>query len=106
MSGYSEVELLGMRIADIEAVENKTDVNDHISKIKKLQADRFETKHKRKDGFIYDVEITVKYINNDKFVVFIRDITETKNAKTAKKLYRRYSFENRNFITLKCFEPV
>lgn len=83
MSGYSEVELLGMRIADVEAVENTTDINDHISKIKKLQADRFETKHKRKDGFIYDVEITVKYIANNKFVVFLRDITEAKNAKTA-----------------------
>jgi PAS domain S-box-containing protein len=85
MSGYAETELLNMHISDVEVIENKDETEYHIKKIIEFGSDRFESKHKRKDGSVYDVEISTvyqtEYINA--FVVFIRDITEEKKAEKA-----------------------
>ena len=48
---------------------------EHIHKVKTYGHDRFETKHRRKDGSAIDVEITVKLFGVDLLVVFLRDIT-------------------------------
>ena len=41
---------------DIEAIESPDDIHQRINKIAKAGGDRFETKHKRKDGEIINVE--------------------------------------------------
>ena len=43
-----------MSIMDIEAIESSEDIHQRIDKIAKEGGDRFETKHKRKDGEIID----------------------------------------------------
>jgi len=82
MSGYSEQELLTMSISDLDVYETNADTASHIEKIFKLGEDRFETKQQRKDGSVFDVEISVQYRYADGgcFVVFINDITGRKLA--------------------------
>ncbi len=80
MSGYSEQELLSMRIPDLEAYEAEDDIAAHIQKVITAGEDSFETRHRRKDGSVYDVEISVQYQSGEegRFIVFIHDITERK----------------------------
>ena len=85
MSGYSEDELLAMRISDFEAIENPETVNTHMQKIIAKGSDRFESKHRRKDGTVFDVEVSVQFRNEGggQCVAFLRDITERKQAEKA-----------------------
>jgi signal transduction histidine kinase len=48
--------------------------------------------HRRKDGSVYDVEISTNFIKEDAtyFIVFIRDITERKRIEAELKQYRYY----------------
>jgi PAS domain S-box-containing protein len=82
MIGYTREELLGMSIADIEAIEDSEIITQHIKKLAENGSDRFETRHRRKDGTIIDVEVSVNYLDTGKgrMFVFIRDITERKQA--------------------------
>ncbi len=85
MSGYSEQELLTMKINDVEALETPVDTADRIRKIIFAGEDRFESRHKRKDGHVFDVEVSVKYRAEEggQLVCFLRDITDRKLAEEA-----------------------
>jgi PAS domain S-box-containing protein len=94
MSGYRSAELLSMRISDLEAIEGDEDIAKHREKLVLCGEDRFETKHRRKDGSIFDVEISIQYlkIKDGRFVSFLRDITERKRAEEElRNSERRYS---------------
>lgn len=83
MLGYEWGELLKMKISDIEAIEDEAYVIQHIAKMRDAGGDRFETKHKRKDGTIVEVEVTttfIKDVDNERIFVFARDITKRKQA--------------------------
>jgi PAS domain S-box-containing protein len=82
MSGYSAQELLTMTIPDLEAQEAVDDTAAHIQRIMTQGNDRFESRHRRKDGSSFDVEVGVQYrsIDGGRFVVFLQDITERKRA--------------------------
>ncbi len=82
MSGYSEQELLTMTVPDLEAVESEADTAEHIKKVIAQGSDRFESRHLRKDGSIFDVEISVQLqrLEEVRMVVFLRDITERKHV--------------------------
>ncbi len=83
MSGYSREELLGMKISDLEAVETPEAAAAHVRRIIAKGADRFETRHRRKDGSVFDVEISVQYNEhtNGQIICFLRDITEGKRMR-------------------------
>jgi PAS domain S-box-containing protein len=83
--GYNRDELVKMSIPDIEAIEKPEETAERIARIKKVGGDRFETYHRCKDGKIVNVEISVNYIEagGGRMVVFIRDITERKQAELA-----------------------
>lgn len=79
--GYSREELLLMNISDLEIEESDNETKQHIEDIEKNGSDRFETKHRKKNGEIIDVEISVQYITEiDLFVVFVRDISLRKES--------------------------
>lgn len=82
LTGYSRQELLNMGINDVEVVETHEDTAQHIRKVMEDGSDRFETRHRRRDGGVIDIEISVTYIEGDeeRFFVFLRDITERKRA--------------------------
>jgi len=78
--GYSRQELLRLSISDIEAVEGAADIAAHITRVIASGSDHFETKHRRKDGSLVDVEVSVTFLaEQDRFYSFVRDITERKN---------------------------
>jgi PAS domain S-box-containing protein len=82
LTGYSRDELLNMSIPDIEAIEKPEDVAKRIQKVERVGYDRFETRHRRKDGEIVDVEVSINYLSTDggRYFVFVRDITERKQV--------------------------
>ena len=82
MSGYSVEELLTMSIADLDVVEGAGDIASRIQSILTLGKSRFESKHRRKDGSVMDVEISAQYrpSEGDRLIVFLHDITERKQA--------------------------
>ena len=88
MSGYSEQELLAMTIADLEANMTSDDVIRQTEQIIAQGDARFTSRHRRKDGTVFDVEVSVKYqrIDDGKMVVFIRDITERRQAEEEREL--------------------
>ena len=84
MSGYTKKELLQMSIPNLEANETIDETKQHIEKIIEYGTDRFETKHRRKDGTIWDVEInTIYWRRKEQFIVFTHDITERKQFESA-----------------------
>ncbi|SDB90729.1 response regulator [Williamwhitmania taraxaci] len=79
LSGYSRDELLAMSVSDVELIEKKGAVETRMQKVIKQGTDRFETKHRCKNGNSLDFEISVNYTPNDKlFFVFLHDITKRK----------------------------
>jgi two-component sensor histidine kinase len=87
MSGYTEQELLSMHVADLEAMESTDDIRTHIQQIVAGGSARFETRHRRQDGSIFDIEVSVQYLPayGGRIVAFLRDITERKQAEAALK---------------------
>ncbi|CAG1000852.1 putative sensor histidine kinase pdtaS [Methanosarcinales archaeon] len=82
MIGYSRDELLNMNIKDVDAIDTEEVIGERVSRIMEIGWDRFETRHRRKDGRIIEIEASVNYINAGigKLFVFMRDITERKEA--------------------------
>ncbi|EKD25790.1 MAG: sensory box histidine kinase/response regulator, partial [uncultured bacterium] len=80
MSGYSEQELLNMNISELEAFEKPEETAAHMKELITKGEERFESRHRRKDGSYFDVEINAQYRNTEggRFEVFITDITERK----------------------------
>ncbi|MHB1115469.1 bifunctional diguanylate cyclase/phosphodiesterase [Sideroxydans sp.] len=77
ITGYTVQELVGMHISQLEANEQPEDVKAHIEKIIAQGRDRFETRHRRKDGSVVDIEISTTF-RDGRFYVFCRDITRRK----------------------------
>jgi HD-GYP domain-containing protein (c-di-GMP phosphodiesterase class II) len=89
MSGYSEQELLDMRIPDLEAIESAEDVAARTRKIIARGQDRFESRHRRKDGSLFDVENSVSFQpETGRFAAFVRDITRRRQREEYGRLSR------------------
>lgn len=94
MSGYAREELLGMTVADIEANEKPEDVAAHIAKVVNEGSDLFESRHRRKDGALIDVEVSATYQpESGTILCFLRDITPRKFTESQLRLFARI-FEN------------
>jgi diguanylate cyclase (GGDEF)-like protein/PAS domain S-box-containing protein len=84
-SGYSRTELLAMRIPDLEAMEAEADTARHIQRIVTQGSDLFVSAHRRKDGSIWHVEISVIHLPTEdggRFFSFLRDITQRTQAES------------------------
>ncbi|MBN2122718.1 MAG: PAS domain S-box protein [Deltaproteobacteria bacterium] len=84
MVGYSRDELFRMSIPDIEALQTREEIDRRMQQIKDTGSDRFETRHRRKDGHIIDVEVGVTLMREEsRLLTFLRDISEHKRAEEA-----------------------
>ncbi|MFA5604444.1 MAG: PAS domain S-box protein [Dehalococcoidales bacterium] len=80
MVGYSEEELKNLHVWDWEAVASREELYDMINSIDEKGA-HVETKHRRKDGSVYDVEMSnnAAVFAGQKLIFCVcRDITERK----------------------------
>ena len=82
MTGYTEQELLTMKVNELEVLESTDETVVHMEKIKEEGQDFFISIHKRKNGQVFDVEICAQYKSEEGgyIVAFIRDITERKQT--------------------------
>jgi len=80
MTGYCVDELTGMHVTDIDALETPEETRRHLAALHQGHEERFETRHRRKDGSLVDVEVSVSRIpeSGGQFVAFVRDITALK----------------------------
>ena len=83
LSGYTREELLNMRIPDVEAKESPEVTAQHIHTVITKGYARFETQHRRKDGQLLDIGVSVIYQQDTEgghFFAFLHDITGRKQA--------------------------
>ncbi len=81
MTGYAREELLKIGLQDIQAGEAPEEKGRHVARILADGFDRFESRHRRKDGVVADVEVSISFWRNGaRFLCFVRDITEGKRA--------------------------
>jgi len=84
MTGYTGNELLTMRITDLDANMTPDVVAASIQTIIKNGEARFESRQRRKDGSLFDVEVSVQYRAAEKMLVsFLHDITARKQSQIA-----------------------
>jgi PAS domain S-box-containing protein len=83
-SGYGREELLTMQIFDLDADHTDSDIVARSAAIEGQGGQLFETRHRRRDGSIIDVEVSATYDPEAvTFISFLRDITERKTAEAA-----------------------
>ncbi|MFO7831154.1 MAG: PAS domain S-box protein [Desulfuromonadaceae bacterium] len=79
--GYTAEEFATLRISDYEACETPEETEKHIHNILQHGRDDFETRHRRKDGSLVDVRVTVVLLNWQEQTCLLsvfRDISEQK----------------------------
>ena len=79
-SGYTREEMLGMCVSDVEVNERPEETAAHIAKLVKLGGESFETRHRAKDGSVWEAEIAASYlpVGGGRIFCFVKDITERK----------------------------
>jgi PAS domain S-box-containing protein len=79
--GFTREELLTMSVVDVEDGVSSEDIQRRIQQIVRDGAAHFQTRHRRKDGQIVDVEVNVNYLpESDLFFGFHQDITDHNRA--------------------------
>jgi PAS domain S-box-containing protein len=82
MSGYSREELVGISINALDASEDPVETEARTRRIIENGSELFETLHRRKNGSVFPVEVSITWIEEQggSFVCFIRDLTERRLA--------------------------
>ena len=84
MTGYSLAEIQRLNVSELEALETGTETHQHTQKMKQEGSDRFQSRHKRKDGTSFPVEVSTTYVpTRDLIIGFIRDLSEKAEAEAA-----------------------
>jgi len=86
MSGYSREELLSMHVHDLSVKESSpARVVHHVQRIIKSGNDFFESRHRRKDGQVIDLEVSATFLRlrEPRIFAFFRDVTARKQTERA-----------------------
>jgi two-component system, sensor histidine kinase and response regulator len=80
LTGYTREELLQMTISDLEAAETSSETARHMQNLMNIGYDRFETRHRCRDGRIVDIEVSVNFTDIEGGILFahLRDISRRK----------------------------
>jgi PAS domain S-box-containing protein len=81
MSGYTAAELVGMHIGQLEATEDRPALEARRRQLLQAGRDQFLSRHRRKDGQTYAVEISITWDPQSRnYYVFTRDRSEREQA--------------------------
>ncbi|RME94145.1 MAG: PAS domain S-box protein, partial [Verrucomicrobia bacterium] len=83
MIGWSRQELLRMTIFDVEAMLTPPEIEEKIREMVSAGSARFETRHRRRDGRVIDLDVSITIIRrkpSDLVAAFVRDITATRRT--------------------------
>jgi diguanylate cyclase (GGDEF)-like protein/PAS domain S-box-containing protein len=85
MSGYSTEELVGIRIDRLAIGEGRSGIGDQLKRVLRSGAERFETRHRHKDGSIFHVEVSISYDSRGAGLIaaFVRDVSERRHMEEA-----------------------
>jgi PAS domain S-box-containing protein len=80
MLGYTRTELLEMGLQHIDVSEQPDEIAEHLLVVRRDGRGRFETKHRRSDGSVFDVEVSCSLLAgaDPRVVAFVRDIADRK----------------------------
>jgi len=81
--GFTREELLNLSIQDLCVPEEAADMEKQLQLAEALRGSTYETRHRRKDGTVFPVEISARSIDaggQKKHLEIIREITERKQA--------------------------
>ena len=104
--GYSQEELLHLKLEYLRPSDNVEDLWDRIKAINEQGGARYETIHRKKDGTTFPIEASIRLIEIEGkkyYQAIIRDITERKRAEEIlRKSEERYQtvFENTGTATV------
>ncbi len=103
MSGHTRHELQAMHIDALVADESPDEIAGRVRRIMANGTERFESCHRRRDGSIMELEVSVQYLplEGGRIVSFFRDITEQKamaRALRASEEHHRLLIENSHDI--------
>ncbi|MEI6873707.1 MAG: PAS domain S-box protein [Spirochaetota bacterium] len=82
MTGYDRATLLSFHVSDLEAAEAPAETIARMERVKASGSELFETRHRRRDGSSFDVEISTTWLahGGGEYVCFCRDISGRKRA--------------------------
>jgi PAS domain S-box-containing protein len=84
--GYAQRELLGMHVWDIDPDYSRERWNPQWDTMDQVGRRTFETRHRRKDGTIFPVEISTNHLRfggEPVHIAYVRDISDRKRAEQA-----------------------
>ncbi len=84
--GYLPVEMLALRVADIDPTMTEPAWQAHWNDIKSRRTFKFETQHRAQDGTAFPVEVSVNYLHylGEEFhCAFVRDISVRREQERA-----------------------
>lgn len=87
--GYTREEFSGLKISDIEALESPAAGRKRIKKFIKDKQAEFETRHRKKDGQVRDIDVRARVISlggKEYGLAIWRDITEEKKYQETMKI--------------------
>ena len=74
MSGYTVEELVKMHVTQLDALDDEKTAKARIDKLLVRSHDRFETQHRRKDGRLFEVDVSIELIRESgEIVAFLRE---------------------------------
>ena len=85
MSGYTSEELVKLDVSSLDAFDSADAVSARVKRLMVYGSEFFEAYHRRKDGSLFPVEMSVTYVPSSpaRFVCFCRDISERKQWQLA-----------------------
>jgi PAS domain S-box-containing protein len=80
ITGYTREEAKGLKIRDVDCIESPEETEKRLKRIIENGSEIFETVHRKKDGTLFPVEMSVTFMpaNGGQFVCFSRDLTQRK----------------------------
>jgi PAS domain S-box-containing protein len=109
--GYSREELLGMTVFDLDPDYHPGNWGPHVEELRRRGSLTFETRHRRKDGSVFPIEVTSNHIRSgeEEFIfAFVRNITARKHAEAERQKFVALADSSREFIGMcdREFHPI